>query len=293
MLMEMVKMKGRPPIIIIGMHRSGTSLVSRMLETMGLFVAKKKEVHNEANFFQELNIWALRQSSGAWDYPQPVKQLIRSADIRVLAHYYLKMMLESPRTISFLGWRKYLRYRSLFRLDIPWGWKDPRNTFTLPIWLDIFPEAKVIHVYRHGVDVANSLLVRQQRSIKAYKSRYIKLKPIYWLLPKRGGFTESLRCDTLEGGFSLWEEYMQEAQVHVHKLEDKAIEVKFEDLLREPYRILQSLTEFCELKPSEEALAKAAKQVRPDRAYAYRNDRRLQAFAQDMDDRLRIYGYKV
>ncbi len=288
-------MRRRPPIIIIGMHRSGTSLVSRMLETMGLFVGKKKDENNEAIFFQELNDWILHQSRGAWDYPQPVKQLFRNAEIRASVEDYIKFMLNSPRVISFLGWKKYLRYRSPFRLDIPWGWKDPRNTFTLPLWLDLFPDAKVIHVYRHGVDVANSLLVRQQKSLKAIWKRYSKLKKLraYWFRPKRGGFTDTLRCATLEGGFSLWEEYMEEAQAQVHELGDKALEVKFEDLLRGPYEILKSLMEFCGLKPSEEVLAKAAKQARPDRAYAYCNDPELRDFAQDMSKRLKVYGYSA
>ena len=288
-------MKVRPPIIIIGMHRSGTSLVTRMLETMGLFVGRKKEINNEALLFQELNIWILRQSRGAWDYPQPVKQLLKNAEIRVLVEDYLNFVLNSPRVISFLGWRKYLRYRSPFQLDIPWGWKDPRNTFTLPLWLDLFPDAKVIHVYRHGVDVANSLLVRQQKPLKASRERYSKLKKLraYWFRPKRGGFTNTLRCTTLEGGFSLWEEYMQEARAHVNKLGNRAVEVKFEDLLEEPYMILKFLAEVCELNSSKEALTKAAKQVRPDRAYAYRNDQKLKEFAQNMSDRLRTYGYEV
>lgn len=86
---------------------------------------------------------------------------------------------------------------------------------------------------------------------------------------------------------------MEEAQAQVHELGDKALEVKFEDLLRGPYEILKSLMEFCGLKPSEEVLAKAAKQARPDRAYAYCNDPELRDFAQDMSKRLKVYGYSA
>ena len=60
---------------------------------------------------------------------------------------------------GFLGWKRYLAYRSLERFDQPWGWKDPRNVFTLPLWLRVFPEAKIIYIVRNGVDVAASLLV--------------------------------------------------------------------------------------------------------------------------------------
>jgi hypothetical protein len=285
-------MKVRPPIIIIGMHRSGTSLVSRMLETLGLFVGRKKETNNEALLFQELNIWILRQSGGAWDYPQSVKQLLKNSEIRVLVEDYIMLMLNSPRVISFLGWGKYLRYRKPFQLDISWGWKDPRNTFTLPLWLDLFPDAKVIHVYRHGVDVANSLLTRQQKWLQRSRNKYHKLKWAYLLHRKQKGFTDSLRCATLEGGFSLWEEYMQEARSHVKMMGNRATEVKFESLIENPHIILKSLAEFCELKPSEEALTEITpRQIKPDRAYAYRNNPVLKAFAQNVSDRLRTYGY--
>ncbi len=43
-----------------------------------------------------------------------------------------------------------------------WGWKDPRNTFTLPMWLKVFPNAKVIHVLRDKESVARSLMKRNQ-----------------------------------------------------------------------------------------------------------------------------------
>ncbi|MCS5697200.1 sulfotransferase [Desulfofundulus thermocisternus] len=35
--------KVRPPIIIIGMHRSGTNMLTRMLEELGLFVGERKK----------------------------------------------------------------------------------------------------------------------------------------------------------------------------------------------------------------------------------------------------------
>ena len=29
-------------------------------------------------------------------------------------------------------------------IPFPWGWKDPRNSITLPLWLRLYPEAKII-----------------------------------------------------------------------------------------------------------------------------------------------------
>jgi hypothetical protein len=44
-------MKSHPPVIIIGMSRSGTTMLVEMLEQLGLFVGRKKTRNNEAVFF--------------------------------------------------------------------------------------------------------------------------------------------------------------------------------------------------------------------------------------------------
>jgi GT2 family glycosyltransferase len=39
----------------------------------------------------------------------------------------------------------------------PWGWKDPRNSLTLPFWLDTVPALKVVICVRNPLEVALSL----------------------------------------------------------------------------------------------------------------------------------------
>jgi len=284
-------MKGRSPIIVIGMHRSGTSLVTRLLETMGLFVGSKKEGNHEAVFFQKLNEWILQQSGGAWDHPQPVKHLLSNQEIRALVVDYLRLMLNSPRVISYLGLKNYLRYRTPFRLDIPWGWKDPRNTFTLPLWLDLFPDAKIIHVYRHGVDVANSLMMRQDKILQNHLRKYKRIRVIIWMLAKRWRFTDTVRCSSSEGGIALWEEYMKEAQSHVKDLGSHALEIKFEELLEEPRRVVRALIDFCQLSPQPKQIQKAMSMIDQRRAYAYKSSPHLVHLAQVFKPKLQQFGY--
>jgi len=45
------------PVIILGMHRSGTTMITKMLENLGLFVGAEKEINNEALFFWHINNW--------------------------------------------------------------------------------------------------------------------------------------------------------------------------------------------------------------------------------------------
>ena len=46
--------------------------------------------------------------------------------------------------------------------DGPWGFKDPRFTFTLPFWRDALPDLRVVASFRHPIAVALSLARRNQ-----------------------------------------------------------------------------------------------------------------------------------
>ena len=281
------------PIIVIGMHRSGTSMVARMLEELGLFVGKRKMADHEPYFFLGLNDWMLRQCGGAWDQPEPIRYLLENDEVRALAGDYIRSLMETPRVISFLGWRNYRRFRTPWNLDFPWGWKDPRNTYTLPLWLDLFPNARVIHIYRHGVDVASSLKLRTDRAItraKVSHERRRKLR-LYGLRLKRGGFTGSLRCTSLEGGFGLWESYLTEARKHVANLGERAVELKYEHFLSEPSESLTRLARFCELPVTRARTIEVAGYVKKERSYAYLKDPELRMFAKEKSEQLKVWGY--
>jgi hypothetical protein len=228
--------------------------------------------------------------------PGSIKYLLRNQEARALFTDFISFIMKTPRAISFLGLIKYLHYRTPVNLDRPWGWKDPRNTYTLPLWLDIFPDAKVIHICRHGVDVVNSLMMRRKRGLFRLKDRHPSLKRLYWLylmlkfVPKPRLFVD-LRCDSLEEGLSMWEEYIEEARAHLNGLKDRAIEVKYEDLLAEPARLLRSISDFCGLRATDKDIQMVASKVKPDRAYAYRGDPELEAFTARVALRLRAHGY--
>jgi hypothetical protein len=289
-------MKIAPPIVIIGMSRSGSNILTSMLEDLGLFVGKKKDRNNEAIFFNQLNVWLLGQCSGGLEKPSSIRYILEDKEARELFVDFICYIMKTPKAVSFLGLRKYIRYGTPANLDIPWGWKDPRNTYTLPVWLDIFPEAKVIHIYRHGVDVVNSLRVRRERGLLRLKERHSWLKPLYWFyltmkfVPTNRKFID-LRCASMGEGLLMWEEYVNEARTHVRKLEDRAIEVKYEELLSEPNRILKDLVNFCGLQSTDQDIERVSKLVKKERAYAYRNNPELEAFATHVAERLRAQGY--
>ncbi len=291
-------MSAHPPIIIIGMSRSGTGILAKMLEDLGLFIGKSKDRNHEAWFFIDLNMWLLEQSSGGLENPQAIKHLLEDKEAKRLFAEFASYTMKTPRVISYLGLKKYLSYRTPANLDIPWGWKDPRNTFTLPFWLDIFPDAKVIHIYRHGVDVANSLKVSQQKGLERLRMKDSLYKNLYWyylankFIPNRKKFVY-LRCASLENAISMWEEYLNEARAHVAALESRAIEIKYEDLMQQPTEELKKLTEFCKLQAADSQIRLASKLADKSRAYAYINNTELKEFAEqrEIKKRLKAKGY--
>lgn len=290
-----IQESGKTPIIIIGMHRSGTSLLTRMLEKLDFFVGWKKDSNNESMLFKFINDWILIQSGGSWENPEPVKYLIENDNYRELVVNYINQVLQSRHAINYLGFWHFLKYRDIHNFPFVWGWKDPRNTYSLPLWLEIFPQAKFIHVYRHGVDVADSLKRRYERQLSAVKKPQDQflLDRTYWFRRKRRtGFTKTVRCATLEGGFSLWQSYMEQAHSYVLKYSDRAIEVKYEDFVQAPEQELQKLASFCGLTYRKDDLNSAASLANPDLAYAYRKNRVLTDFAKTGRDKLSCWGYQ-
>jgi hypothetical protein len=284
------------PILIMGMHRSGTSLVARMLEALGLFLGVDKDANHEARFFRYADEWLLRQSGGAWDYPEPIHLLLADQAVRHLAADYLNGLMTSLYALRYLGWWRFGRWHRPSNLPVLWGWKDPRLTFTLPVWLDLFPQARVIYVVRHGVDVAASLQARQQALVAQSEQKLAGKRPFYlrdWLRKRQGeGFTNSLRCATLAGGFSLWEAYLAEAEQHKAALGSQFMELRYEDFLAHPVPHLQTLVEFIGLGVDIKAIEHVATAVNPHRAYAYRQNPALQAWAEEMQPQLTKWGYK-
>ncbi|WP_210432137.1 sulfotransferase [Iodidimonas gelatinilytica] len=285
-------MSKQPPVIFIGMHRSGTSMLGRVMERLGLFVGAHKEGNNEAVFFLKMNTWLLGQCGGRWDYPQPIHDLWDNEVLLGWVERYVRDQMNGPRALHFLGLKRYLKYRQISAVEEPWGWKDPRNSFTLPLWLRLFPDARIIHIRRHGVDVAQSLAVRGGKGMEASTQFYQKYRALAALRPKRGGFMESPRCAKIEGGFSLWAEYLQAVETQLAGLPDhQKLEIVYEDFLADPIHMIPQVAQFCGLQCDMTAYEASVADIRPSRALPHKADERLALFAKENAHVLAQFGY--
>jgi len=279
------------PVIVTGMHRSGTSIVTRLLEKLGLLVGVKKDQNCESIFFQDLNKWMLLQCDGSWEHPRQIHYILDNPDILTMTADYLQYWLKTPHIVAYLGLANYLRYLNMFRISRPWGWKDPRNTFTLPIWLKLFPEAKVINIYRHGLDIAQSLKTRHDSYLAQNAQLHERRKWYYWTRMKRGGFAGATRSATLDGAFAIWEEYMEEDFRQAEALGERVVRVKYEDFLESPCDVLEKLVAFCGLDASQDDIASVTGELRKSRRYAYLQNEKLKPWAEKYKSNLAKFGY--
>ena len=277
------------PIIIIGMHRSGTTILSRVLERLGLFVGWQKPRENEARLFVRLNEWLLRNCGATWDRPGAIHELWTNEFVRTWAGEYCRGAIRA-RAVRYLGPRRWLRCREIENFDGPWGWKDPRSTFTLPLWLDLFPEARVVHVCRNGVDVARSLVARTGVRLEYLRTMNGQRRLVHYIKTGDRSTISALRCTSLESAFELWEEYVDEGRQHVSDLGSRAFELRFEDFIQDPIPIVDRLVDFCGLEPSGR-VEDAIDDLDVDRVYAYRRHDESRRFAERAADRLAARGY--
>ena len=118
----------QPPIIIVGMHRSGTTMITKILENLGLFVGTQKEINHEALFFWEINNWIFDLHTSTAEKPHNMRY--RNASCDKVVRESLDYFLQSNRRKKYLG-NLSSNYKNIKDLKIPFGWKDPKNTFTI------------------------------------------------------------------------------------------------------------------------------------------------------------------
>ena len=135
--------------------------------------------------------------------------------------------LRGFRRWEYLGFKRFLQYKDIRNLDFPWGWKDPRNTFTIDLWKEIFPDARILHIYRNPIDVAESLRKREVDAQGSFKSDWRKSVKECLLIGKVG-YQGSLRVQNIYEGIQLWEEYTDKAFSLNREFKENILHIRYE-----------------------------------------------------------------
>lgn len=107
------------PFVIVGMHRSGTSLVSRILDQSGVFMGLDLQEDHESRFFIELNKWIYENAGADWARPAALQELIDFQPAKKGVEEYLRSKISSKFSKKYSG--KSLS-NGLFDLNIKWGY---------------------------------------------------------------------------------------------------------------------------------------------------------------------------
>lgn len=169
-------------VFVLGMHRSGTSLISRVVNLLGYHLGADEHLmvptqfnpngYWENQLLTDLNDEILARLGGTWceppAFPDGWEHSDELADLRCKA----STIIETE-----------------FKGISSWSWKDPRNCLTLPFWQSLLPPLRCIIVIRNPIDVARSLEHRDGLSFRQ--------AAFLWLLHVRGSLVNSAGYDRI------------------------------------------------------------------------------------------------
>lgn len=129
-------------LIILGMHRSGTSCITRILNQNGLYLGSeiiKPDKGNPQGYWENLSVYSINErilklSGGSWDNPPST----------LLENFYIKIEI-----LRFLYIRNWKRSDLII--------KDPRMVITWDIWKKYLRNYYILAIFRNPNSVANSL----------------------------------------------------------------------------------------------------------------------------------------
>ena len=142
-------------IIVLALHRTGSSLVAGMLDRLGVDMGATGDVtapDNPKGYYEDwdlvtINDRILELAGGNWYSPPPLEAIDQAG--------------RRPEIRTALA--DWLAFR---RKNGPWGFKDPRVCLTLPLFFNRLPNPLLICTHRNHLAMAGSLETRNQIPIE-------------------------------------------------------------------------------------------------------------------------------
>lgn len=206
----------KAPLFIVGVPRSGTTLLSRLLGSHPE-VTISPETHYFPRHYEETSAALLRSPSEAWSFWDELldDDYIQAFELTPQERARLRDWWEehggptSHRLILEGLLRTWAKRHQASR----WGEKTPRHHEYVPQIKDLFPTAQIIYVVRDPRDVA------------------LSLRKVPW------------GTDNLVQALARWARYEELAQAYTDRWPDTFHEVRYEDILDEPASSLRTLCE--------------------------------------------------
>jgi hypothetical protein len=137
-------------VLVVGMHRSGTSAATRLVNMLGPATCAPGEMvrgpwnpsgHFESRTLMHLNNALLTQMGRSWWYPPPAGD----------GYDAVAALVTTTRAQARRAFRRV-------HGQVPWVWKDPRTSVLLPYWRTALgPRLASVVVVRNPLEVAVSM----------------------------------------------------------------------------------------------------------------------------------------
>jgi hypothetical protein len=137
-------------ICILGMHRSGTSLLTNILNVLGVYLGPDAHLLAPSS----------SNPKGYWEHQQIIKindEILNRLGGNWYALPEFAEGWESSLALEELRHLAHATFMEDFASDKVWGWKDPRTCLTLRFWQRITGPMKYVICLRNPIDVASSL----------------------------------------------------------------------------------------------------------------------------------------
>ena len=159
-------------IAIVGMHRSGTSLLCDLLNKSGVKFGENLLVaeDNPEGHFENKELLNFHKRVLIYNGENPTGLKLKTN----IPKMNREQIIEA-KTI-------FTKLTQNYKEDI-FGWKDPRMTLFLKEWHKINPDTIYVCIYRHYNDVVQSLLKRDYLA-RIYPTRNF-IKKFYWWLSNK------------------------------------------------------------------------------------------------------------
>lgn len=229
-------------MLILGMHRSGTTAVARLLQALGLSLGRRVSDLAENPALVELHELLLRRAGGSWEYPRPLLAALTVPQLRDRALDLLRAA--APESSAD-----------------PWGWKDPRTCFFVPLWKEIYGAPTAIVVRRDGRDVAASLAARARRHDGAGRDPFgrarirTRLRDVVRRVEHQRD--DSVRCWSPDAALTLWGEYNATIDAAIAEHGIPSVVMRLEDLVERPRDELARIARSAGLPDDREAIERA------------------------------------
>jgi len=208
-----LEQKDKKVVLVVGMHRSGTSVLAAGLHALGVQFGQNLLPENEENvkgFFEDkrvvtLNDELLHSLGISWNNPYLLEYVAKKIDVPDNFYTRAGDILQDFKDFSFIGF------------------KDPRFSLLLPFWQKVMAaytgrRLYIIHALRHPLAVAASLRARGEK------------------------FSHLFYCGEIHHSLLLWTGY--HAALMNNLPADGNLMVSFDDLLLRPLHQLSRIADF-------------------------------------------------